>query len=36
MSKKLKFKEDWAELRPKKCLLRQSYAKYLEQTREIQ
>ena len=34
--KKLKFQEDWAELRPKNCLLRQSYAKYLEQIREIQ
>ena len=36
MSKKLKFQEDWAELRPKLCLLRQSWAKYLEQNREIQ
>ena len=34
--KKLKFQEDWAELRPKNCLLRQSYAKYLEQIKEIQ
>ena len=34
--KKLKFQEDWAELRPKNILLRQSYAKYLEQIREIQ
>ena len=30
ISKKLKFEEDWAELRPKFCLLRQSWAKYLE------
>ena len=36
MSKKLKFQEDWAELRPKLCLLRQSWAKYLEQNRKIQ
>ena len=34
--KKLKFQEDWAELRPKNCLLTQSYAKYLEQIWEIQ
>ena len=31
--KKLKFEEDWAELRPKNYW--QSDAKYLEQTREI-
>ena len=34
--KKLKFEADWAELRPKICLFRQSWAKYLEQNREIQ
>ena len=34
--KNLKFEEDWANLRPKLCLLRQSRAKYLEQNREIQ
>ena len=36
VSKKLKFEEDWAELRPKLFLLRQSYAKYLEQSGEVQ
>ena len=34
--KKLKFEEDWAELRPKLCLLRQYRTKYLEQNRELQ
>ena len=34
--KKLEFEEDWAELRPKNCLLRQSWAKDLEQNGEIQ
>ena len=34
--KKLKFEEDWTELRPKFCLLREFWAKYLEQNREIQ
>ena len=29
--KKLKSKEDWAELRPKRCLLKDSWAKYLGQ-----
>ena len=32
---KLKFEGDWAELRPKVCLLKQSRTKYLEQNREI-
>ena len=36
MSKKLKFEKDWAELRPKLCFLRQSWAIYLEHNREIQ
>ena len=36
MSKKTKFEGDWAELRTKICLLRQSWTKYLEQNREIQ
>ena len=36
MSKKLKFEEDRAQLRPKICLFRQSLAKYLEQNKEIQ
>ena len=33
--KKLRSEEDWPELRPKVYLLRQSWAKYLEQNREI-
>ena len=33
---KLRFEEDWGELRPKLCLLKQSWTKYLEQNREIQ
>ena len=34
--KKIKFGEDWLELRPKLCLLRKSWVIYLEQNREIQ
>ena len=34
--KKLKFEEDWAELRQKNCFLRQSWTKHLEQNRDIQ
>ena len=30
------FKGNWAKLRPKLCLLRQSWTKYLEQNREIE
>ena len=33
---RLRFEGDWAKLRPKICLLRQFWAKYLEQSREIQ
>ena len=34
--KKLWFEGDWTELKPKLCLFRQSWAKYLEQNREMQ
>ena len=34
--KKLEFEEDWVELRQRLCLFRQSWAKFLEQNREIQ
>ena len=33
--KKIKFEGDWAKLKPKISLLRQSWTKYLEQNREI-
>ena len=32
---KLKFEEDWVELKPKDCSLRQYSPKYLEQKREL-
>ena len=34
--KKIKFEEDWSELRPTIIFLRQSYGKYFGQTRETQ
>ena len=33
--KKIRFEGVWTELRPKLCLLRQSWAKCLEQSREM-